>query len=239
MAALRCRRRDALDGLVLAAFAGMPGFEQPQPAGQRHQDAEAREERPVAGKEGRAPVVADGHVVELRAAGENGAGLLIDQLSEDAAIGGDEAAMAVVARAQERPAVLDGAEDHVAEVLLGAAALVVPRVVGDSHEHICAAAGELAAEIGKDVLKADIDAGFGAAGELEDVVGQAGREIAAHADEVAQPGQLVAEGRELAERHAMDLVVVLGNDVGWRQEKGAVEKQRILFVQGIFSKLSS
>ena len=83
----------------------------------------------------------------------------------------------------------------------------VPRVVRDDQQEVRAVADQFARGVGAHVLVADHDPGAHVLREVDRTERPAGREVAPHADQPADGGELVVQRDELAERHDVDLVV--------------------------------
>ena len=108
---------------------------------------------------------------------------------EDFPLRRNQARMGIISRPHERQPVFNGAEDRVRLVLPGAAALLVPAVVRNREEHLCAGEDESAGYFGEDILEADVHAGVegdvsAASGQPEEGVAPARSKVATHSDDI-------------------------------------------------------
>ena len=127
--------------------------------------------------------------------------------------------------AQQRAAVLGGAEAGGAEVLPGSGGVAVPGVVGDRHQDRGSRAGELGHLIGEDHLVADRHADLLAA-PGEEHRRSSGPELAGLARQLVHEAEEAAEGDVLAEGHEMALVVARHGAAGGERGRRSCRRSR-------------
>lgn len=143
--------------------------------------------------------------------------------AQDVALRVDEPRDAGVGRAREGDPVLDGAEDHHGEVLVGRAGAAEPGVIGDRDHVVGALVDELPHEVREDHLEADDDA-QAAAGRAQHARARPRHEVADADHQFVQEPQEFLQRDVLAEGHQVDLVVAVQHDAVSADQVRAVQQ---------------